>query len=75
MGELTREQAKSKLQALGAKVTGSVSAKTDYVVAGEDPGSKLKKALDMGISVIGEKELLALIGKKRSVRYIYGQIS
>ncbi len=63
MGELTREQAKSKLQALGAKVTGSVSAKTDYVVAGEDPGSKLKKALDMGISVIGEKELLALIGK------------
>jgi len=63
LNKLTRDQAKSGLQELGAKVAGSVSRKTDCVVAGEKPGSKYEKALNMGISVIDEKVLLRLIGK------------
>jgi DNA ligase (NAD+) len=58
---LTREDAKARIEAAGAKVTGSVSKKTDYVVAGEDPGSKLDKAQSLGVPVIGEPELLALL--------------
>ena len=53
---LTREHAKERLQALGAKVTGSVSNKTDYVFAGTDPGSKIDKARELSIPVITEDE-------------------
>ncbi|MDQ9171518.1 NAD-dependent DNA ligase LigA [Oxalobacteraceae bacterium R-40] len=58
---LTREQAAAKIEAAGGKVTGSVSKKTSFVVAGEDAGSKLEKARELGIPVIGEPELLALL--------------
>jgi DNA ligase (NAD+) len=58
---LTREDAKARIEAAGGKVTGSVSKKTDYVVAGEDPGSKLDKANSLGVPVIGEPELLGLL--------------
>jgi DNA ligase (NAD+) len=58
---LKREEAAAKIEAAGAKVSGSVSKKTDYVVAGEDAGSKMEKAQKLGVKVIGEKELLELL--------------
>lgn len=58
---LNRNDAKAQLQALGAKVAGSVSKNTDCLVAGEAAGSKLIKAQELGVKVIGEDELLALL--------------
>jgi len=61
---LAREEAKSRIETLGGRVVGSVSKKTDYVVAGTDPGSKHAKALELGIAVLDEDGLLKLLGKK-----------
>jgi len=58
---LSRDEAKEKLEALGAKVSGSVSKKTDFVVAGAEAGSKLSKAVELKISVIDEAGLLKII--------------
>ncbi len=55
---LSREQAKERIEAAGGKVAGSVSKKTSFVVAGEDAGSKLEKARDLGVEIIDEAELL-----------------
>jgi DNA ligase (NAD+) len=62
-GTLTapRDAIKDLLLSYGAKVTGSVSRKTDYLVAGEDPGSKLTKALELGVKVLDEDGLAALL--------------
>ncbi|KTD08884.1 DNA ligase [Legionella hackeliae] len=56
-----REDAKARLLALGAKVSGSVSKKTDYVIAGSEAGSKLDKALEFGVRVLNEEEFLVLL--------------
>jgi DNA ligase (NAD+) len=59
---LTREEATRRVEEAGGKVTGSVSKKTDYVVAGEDPGTKLTKAQELGTEILDEDGLLALLG-------------
>ena len=59
---MTRPEAKVKAESLGAKVSGSVSKKTDYVVAGKDPGSKAKKAVELGVTVLSEDDWADLIG-------------
>jgi DNA ligase (NAD+) len=58
---LKRDEAKDLIQKAGGKVTNSVSAKTDYVVVGEDAGSKLEKALSLGIARVSESELLSML--------------
>ena len=60
---LARDAAKALLETAGAKVAGSVSAKTDYVVAGESAGSKLDKANALGVRVIDEAQMLALLNQ------------
>ncbi len=58
---MTRSEAKVKAESLGAKVSSSVSAKTDYVVIGEDPGSKAKAAKELGVTILGEEEWLKML--------------
>jgi DNA ligase (NAD+) len=60
---LTRDEAATRIAAAGGRVTGSVSKKTDYVVVGDDPGSKLEKARELGITVLEEQDLLNLLGE------------
>ncbi|MCH2203609.1 MAG: NAD-dependent DNA ligase LigA, partial [Fuerstiella sp.] len=62
LSQVSREEAKQLVRNHGGKVTGSVSGKTDFVVAGEKAGSKLAKAQDLGIEVLTEQEFLARLG-------------
>lgn len=64
---LSREEAKTKLREVGAKVTGSVSKNTDFLIAGSDAGSKLTKANDLGVKVIDESEFLNMISTQNLV--------
>lgn len=61
LSQLTRDQAKALLQGLGCKVSGSVSSKTDYLIAGEKAGSKLTKAQELGVKVLSEQEFIDLM--------------
>ena len=61
LSSLSREEAKERIKGQGGKTVGSVSANTDYVVSGEDPGTKLKRAKELGVLVLTEKEFLQLL--------------
>ena len=61
LNSLTRAQAEARIKQAGGQVSSQVSRQTDYVVVGADPGSKLARANDLGIKIINEAELLALL--------------
>ncbi|MGH8198433.1 MAG: NAD-dependent DNA ligase LigA [Steroidobacteraceae bacterium] len=65
LSAMSRDEAGDLVRELGGKVAGSVSKKTDFVVAGEDAGSKLKKAVELGIKILDEEQFLRMAGKKR----------
>ena len=58
---MTRDEAKERIEAAGGKVTGSVSKKTDYVVAGAEAGTKLERARELGIAVLDEARFRAVL--------------
>ena len=61
---IPRDIIKERIESVGGKVTDSVSKNTDYLVLGENPGSKYQKALDLNIKIIKEDELLEMLGDK-----------
>ncbi len=63
---LSRDDAKARIEALGGRVTGNVTARTDYVVAGENPGSKLARAQQLGITILGDEAFIALLAGRQA---------
>ena len=61
LNSMTREEARLRIEALGGKTSSSISKDIDYIVAGEDPGSKLDKAKKLGLTILNEEEFLKLI--------------
>jgi DNA ligase (NAD+) len=64
LGSLNRSQAQTAIEERGGKVTGSVSRQTDFVVVGENPGSKLERAQALGINLLTEEEFLQLLAEQ-----------
>ena len=62
--KFSRDEIEDLIKQLGGKASGSVSKKTDYLVAGENAGSKLEKARGLGVAVLSEKEFEEIVGKK-----------
>ena len=58
--DMTRNEFKEKLESMGAKVTGSISKKTDFLIVGDSPGSKLAKAQELGVKIMSEEEVKKL---------------
>ncbi|UCD68318.1 MAG: NAD-dependent DNA ligase LigA [Betaproteobacteria bacterium] len=65
LGNMTRDEARQRIESLGGKVSGSISKRTDYLVAGDKPGSKLDKAQQLGVAVLNEPALLELLSQER----------
>ena len=63
LDNFTRDEAKKRIEALGGKVSSSVSKKTNYVVAGDEAGSKLTKAKDLGVNILNEEEFIKMLSK------------
>jgi DNA ligase (NAD+) len=61
---LSRKEAEDLIKALGGKAASSISARTDFLVAGADPGSKLQKARDLGVTIINETEFRKITGQR-----------
>lgn len=68
LSSMPRSRARQKIEAAGGRVSGSVSSKTDYIVAGESPGSKLDKARSLGVTVLDEQAFLQLLGEEAAGR-------
>jgi len=68
LSHLTRDMAKARIEELGGKVTGSVSNKTDYLIAGENPGSKLDNARKLGVTIVDEEAFLDLLKSEDTTR-------
>jgi DNA ligase (NAD+) len=68
LDRMSREEAKSRVEALGAKASSSVSGKTDYLVVGADPGSKARKARELGVEILSEGAFLDLLGRHEQGR-------
>ncbi len=65
LSSMTREEAKNLIESLGGRVTNSVSRKTDYLIVGENPGSKLQKAQALGVPTLSEEEFFRLIEERK----------
>jgi len=61
MESMTRNEASDRIEALGGKVSGSVSKKTSYVVVGSEPGSKYDKAIQLGVAILTEEEFIKML--------------
>ena len=68
LDSMARSEAKARIEALGGKVSSSVSGKTTYVVAGKDPGSKLDKARDLGVKILHEGQFVEMINNYKDTR-------
>ncbi|MCX6227118.1 MAG: helix-hairpin-helix domain-containing protein, partial [Bacteroidia bacterium] len=64
LAHLTRDEAKNKIETLGGRVSGSVSKKTDFLVVGADPGSKLREAMQLGIEILDEEKFMVLLASE-----------
>jgi DNA ligase (NAD+) len=65
LAAMTRDEARARVEAAGGKVAGSVSKKTDFVVAGDEAGSKLDRARELGVEVLDEARFLAMLGDEQ----------
>jgi len=68
LSSMTRQRASARIESLGGKISGSVSARTDFAVAGEDPGAKLERARRLGVPVLDEAALIRLLGEADPLR-------